>query len=515
MTNKMKRLSISFILISLAVLLSPALIAQNWAGEDQSLCGSSEGTYIGLENAPSEYCYTWSPTTGMEGDPHQARVIVKPEETTTYSVTVTGANFSFMQVDEVVVDVDFGAVEFTPGFANPDGSSGQSTAVVTNNPGNEDHTWSILEPAGPERLGCSIDPNTGVISGCNMSGEITVQAQRTDFPVCKAEKKFRVNTGVRDVEARDISTDNGNRVAKTGETLILVGRNGVNFKAIPNENEQFGFDDFDWTGPGVPTTGIPSWNSTLGTPTELTVSANDKTVHVERRQTTEFALSNPLGNLVPLLQSGLLKFKPVREYSGLDDIGSCFPPFDPDDSPEFALNYKRETTNKYNSPEEGYKYTIEGVVSLGATGRMCFPPPYSSAPNPFGFYYTYAFLSGTVKLVASGSKDEGAMDQTWNWNTLVAEGEIKAGLGADFGASLPGNIITVNGSIKGSTAIVLTAQWNKPHVEGKIKFEPLIVEGEFAVWVTNPNDPIIGPVSGKYNVVDPFESSFTPIFTFE
>lgn len=511
----MKKTPYLYFVVALILLTGISLQAQNWAGPDQDLCGSSEGSYIGLENAPSEYCYSWSPTTGIQGDPHQARVLVKPEETTIYSITVTGSNFSFMQIDEVEVDVSFGAVEFNPGYTKPDGSANQSTAIVTNNPGNKSHTWSIVEPAGPARLGCSINPTTGVISGCNLGGEITIRATRDDFPVCKAEKVFRVNTGVKDIEAMDLSTDNGMRVAKEGQTLYLVGRNGVKFTAIPNDNETFGPDDFMWSGPGVPTTGVESWTSDHGMPLTLNISANDKSVTVKREPVMEITIEDPLSSLKSLFESGLLKFKPVKEYSDLDEIGSCLPPFDAD-PPEFMLNYKQETTNKYNSPDKGWKYTLEGVVVASATGRMCFPPPYSSPPNPFGFYYTYAFLSGTVKVVASGSKDEGAAaNASWAWNNLVGEGEIKAGLGADFGVSLPGDIVTVNGSLSGSTALTLTIQWNKPHVEGKIKFEPLIVEGSLAVWVTNPNDPIAGPVGGKWNIVDPYESMFTPIFTFE
>ena len=490
------------------------VIGQNWAGPDVNLCGSANGTYIGLESAPSEYCYLWSPTTGMQGDPHQARVLVKPEETTTYSVTVTGQNFSFVQIDAVEVTVDFGSIECTPGFALPDGSANQSTAVVTNNPGNNPHTWDIVEPAGPARLGCSINPMTGVISGCNTSGEITIRATRDDFPVCKSEKTFRVNTGVQDVEARDMSTDNGMRVAKNGQTLILVARNGVRFTAIPNDNEQFGANDITWMGPGAPSGGVETWTSDQGLPLNLTVSANDKTVNVERQPVNELSLSDPLSNIGPLLQSGLLKFKPVREYTDLEGVGSCLPPFEAE-PPEFTLNFKRETANKFNSPDLGYKYTIEGQVAASATGRMCFPPPYSSPPNPFGYFYTYAFLSGTIKAVLSGSKDEGAApDPSWAWNDLVGEGELRAGLGFDFGVSV-GDILVIDNSVTGSAAVTLTVRWNSPHVEGKVKLEPLIVEGTLSAWVGSPNDPSVGPVSRKFNIVDPYETAFTPIFTFE
>ena len=483
---------------------------QNWAGPDQSVCGSSEGVFIGLEGADPQNCYKWSPTTNLEGDPCQARVLVKPEETTTYSVTVTGPNFSFTQVDEVVVDVDFGNIQFTPGFTEPDSMSNQSTAMVANNPGNHPHQWLIVEPLA-QRLGCSIDPTTGVISGCKEAGEITVRAQRTDFPVCKAEATFRVNTGVRDVEARDLSTANGNRVAKTGETLVLVDRNPVEFKALPNDNEQFGLNDITWTGPGAPSNGAPLWENFDIFPQSFTVSANDKSVNVERKNTISITVPSPNFALFSLLQSGLEKFKPTRPWNQVPGAGTCSP-FTPT-----ALNtsdsYIQNNTNKYNSPEEGTKHTLSTSAAFEATGRMCFPPPYSSLPNPFGYYYTYAFLTGSLGGTISGSKDEGAADTTWNMNTVTVTGAFTAGIGADFGISVPGDIFVIAGSVTGSATLSTTLRYVSPNIEGQVKLEPLVVSGSLSAWITSPNDPIIG-VSGRYNIMDPYVSDWVSIMTF-
>ena len=500
-------------------LLTLPLLAhsQIWTGPDVELCGSTEGVMIGIENAPSEYCYQWSPTTGIQGSPSDARILVKPEETTTYTLVVTGANFTFRQEENVKVTVDFGSVEFNPSFTKPNGESNQSTAIVTNNPGNHPFTWSIVE-TGMAALGCTINSTSGEISGCTSAGEITVRATRTDFPVCKTQATFRVNQGVKDIIATDLSMDNGLRVAKTGETLVLVSRNGVKFEAIPNDNETFGPDDITWTGPSAPSGGVTMWTSDQGTPLSFDVAANDKSVHVIRKPANEEALTINGNNFIGMLEAIIAKFKPNRKVSGLDEVGSCLPPFKKDKF-EFSINLKEEAVNKFNSPEEGIKQTIEGQVSGGIEGKVCFPPPYSSAPNPFGYYYTYAFLAGALKVAVSGSVDEGAStNPEWIFNGLEGisvEGELKAGLGADFGATLPGEFLTVNGQIRGSAAITLATQWRSPHIEYKFKIEPLIVEGNLSVWFTNPNNPIIGPISKKYNIIDAYDPPFAPLFTLD
>ncbi len=509
----MRRQTFLWMLIG-CTLSSLTLHGQNWAGPDQALCGSTEGATIGLENAPSQYCYSWSPLEGIQGSPHEARIVVKPEVPTTYSVTVTGSNFSFRQVDEVEVDVDFGGVEFDPSFAFPDGESAQSTAYLTNNPDDHPFTWSIVEEA-PSNHGCTIDPSTGDISGCIGSGEITVRATRDEFPQCKAENTFRINQGVKDVTATDISTDNGKRVAKSGQILTLVGRNGARFEAIPNDNETFGPNDITWAGsPDAPTSGVTTWVSDQGTPQDLYITANDKAVLIERRPVVEHSLGNPIGTFLQMVELAVSKFKPVKNDQEISQHGSCLPPLQvPPPSGDF--NYKYENTNKYNSPDEGIKSTIEGFVAASVTGKLCFPPPYSSPPNPFGYYFTYAFMSGTVKIVATGVKDEGAPGEpAWDWGTLAGEGELKIGLGAQGGFYV-GSLINIIGSITGSAALTLSAQWNSPHIEGKYKLEPLIVECGLSVWITSPNEPIVGPLNGKYNLADPIESQYTPIITFD
>lgn len=75
-------------------------------GEDKTIC-PGETTTIGCEPVEA-YCYIWSPTDGFS-DPsmvHSSMPEVSPEETTTYSLTITNDEGDIVAEDlEVSVNV--------------------------------------------------------------------------------------------------------------------------------------------------------------------------------------------------------------------------------------------------------------------------------------------------------------------------------------------------------------------------------------------------------------------------
>jgi hypothetical protein len=76
--------------------------AQDYAGPDKNICPGTSAQ-IGNSGEPG-VCYAWSPETGLS-DPHTANPVASPASTTTYTVTVVGANFSFTASDQVTVTV--------------------------------------------------------------------------------------------------------------------------------------------------------------------------------------------------------------------------------------------------------------------------------------------------------------------------------------------------------------------------------------------------------------------------
>jgi hypothetical protein len=77
--------------------------AQANAGKDRAFCGY--GTVeIGTDTDPS-WCYYWENDKGNKSFPNTPKITVEPTETTTYTLTVTGPDFSFKDTDEVTIAV--------------------------------------------------------------------------------------------------------------------------------------------------------------------------------------------------------------------------------------------------------------------------------------------------------------------------------------------------------------------------------------------------------------------------
>ncbi len=80
------------------------VMAQADAGDDKAVCvGSATGVLIGGSGCVG-CCYSWQPTTDLS-DPKVLNPTAKPSSTTTYTLTVTGPDFSFKDTDDMKVDV--------------------------------------------------------------------------------------------------------------------------------------------------------------------------------------------------------------------------------------------------------------------------------------------------------------------------------------------------------------------------------------------------------------------------
>ncbi len=488
---------------ALFILMGHGAICQNWAGPDTMIC-QGQGAVLGLESAPNDYCYSWSPATGLSSTSDK-RPTAKPPNTTIYTLTATGPDFSNRVVDQVKVTVALGGITLSPSYTDGDSTMNQAAAHLSHRPPGTTIVWSLGEPD----LGCDIDPQSGKISYCHLDGTVMVKASVDGDEDCFAEAPFDVNAGVKRVWA--IDTAHSNRRASNGGTLHLLGHNAVQIKAEPNTGESFPENQPDWTGSTVlpPDPNDDDWIHDSGTPSTMFLTAGGKSVNVERHQPVEGtlgSLSHTFGTVVTYLAE---KLKPSEEmtqgFSYEEYQTTACVPLDMGLDHNFSV--KVTDVEKFASPMLGLKTAMEGELNASLTAKICFPPPYSSPPNPLFMYSTYVFGSGTVKLNAGISKDESkAVNPQWEVDSLNFSGEIKLGVGGEAGLTIPPNdIFGIVGSVAGEVIIGLDPTFTTQHVKTVVKLEPLVIEGSFKVFWMNPDNTVI-ELAGKYNLLDPIES---------
>jgi|WetSurMetagenome_2_1015567.scaffolds.fasta_scaffold70723_2 hypothetical protein len=493
----MKRTIYILTFISLAFRLE--LSAQEWAGPDKNICEGA-GTTLGLDSAPNNYCYNWSPSTGLSSTTDK-RPMAHPDKTTEYTLVAIGPNFSNKVVDKVKVTVETGGVVLTPTYTQPDSSVNQSHAHLTIKTAGVTYKWSIV---GDDK-GCQINENTGNISYCHQIGDVKVRVKDADNPDCFADGTLRVNVGVKELFA--IDNANPTRKASNGDTLHLVGINAVKLKAIPNSGESFGDDQPDWTGSTVlpPNPHDAEWVNDAGTPTSLTITAGQKNVYVSRETTGEISagvIAQSLSTIFNRLKE-LVKPTPGLTPGNTFDPGqttACLP-FSAEIIP--TISYKKAPVNRKDSPKSGYAWTIEGDIKAEITGRVCFPPPYSAVPNPVFVWSTYVIGQGAGKLTMNMVYDESVnYPGKWVSNGLNFVTEFKLGVGGEIAVLLPGNLFGITGSLFGGVKWGIDPDWAPPYIDVKASIEPLVIEGGLKVWYFNPANTVID-LQGKYNMLDP------------
>ncbi len=93
-------------LLSLMLFLSAAN-AGNEAGPDKTTCLKPDGTAIPVQigsKAVEGYCYYWEPSTGLDNW-FSANPTASPAVTTTYTLYISGEDFSYSATDQVTVTV--------------------------------------------------------------------------------------------------------------------------------------------------------------------------------------------------------------------------------------------------------------------------------------------------------------------------------------------------------------------------------------------------------------------------
>jgi len=407
-----------------------------YAGPDQTACQGS-GALIGSTN-PGNVCFTWDAADGLNpNDIHSFYPTVRPKHTTTYTVHVSGNNFSFSTTDQVKVVVDFGGLVINPSYIKLNGTlDHQAVAEVTVNDlpgGSGSILWSIPD-AGTS--GCVIDQN-GVISGCSQDAEVIVRATSQHYPDCYTQEMLHINGGIKEVVASDNSNDG--RTAKNGQTLYLVGpvsgspTNTVNFKAVPNDNSSFPSGQPNWSGSFTAPGNIPTWDSpplNVGSYSETAGQTDPKSVNVSVVNPNETSISiNVNTGLIQLFIDKIKGNTKVKETDAFCSMPLSF-------SLPGALNasFKGVNVPKYHDPNYATKKDVSvDIPGISVTGCVYFPCCSGGAAfGPFFVYYfTYLGSSIGLNLNVAASKDPSASaDPKWDLSNLSASvsGKVEAGL---------------------------------------------------------------------------------------
>ncbi len=102
MTSKKLILGYLAVVMALCVILPSKAISQGYAGPDKTILKDSS-VVIGSGGC-ANCCYQWTPSTGLS-DTKIANPVANPQTTTTYTLKVIGANFSFNDVSQMTVTV--------------------------------------------------------------------------------------------------------------------------------------------------------------------------------------------------------------------------------------------------------------------------------------------------------------------------------------------------------------------------------------------------------------------------
>jgi len=417
--------------ILLISLLPLSLIAQNYAGDDETICQGS-GIQIGNPTPDPDLCYTWDMAEGLDpGDIHNPNPTVYPQTETTYTVHVTGDGFGFSASDQVTIDVDFGGLTVTPSYIDLSGPlTDQAQAELNINmfQGNaNDIIWS-LENVGSS--GCSITQE-GAISNCSESTTLTVKATNAEFPACTATKTLEVNGGIRDVTAEDNS--NAGRIARAGQKLYTVGTGQARIRALPNENSQIPAGQPMWTGSHTPPPGNEfDWLTPFLDPGVYNYEAGEidpKSVQVENisidKETFEYNL--PL-EFIGLIVNGVKGDRETSNYFFCLPFNVDLAQFD-----QFKIQYSQERAPKYQDPDWDYKYSASLSMPVSSISGCVFFPC-CSAGGRIGpvsvFMFSYMKASLGLGVSFNCEKDPNTPNPEWVASNIAVSlvGQLEAGL---------------------------------------------------------------------------------------
>lgn len=446
------------------------------AGPDQTICDQMS-VQIGTTGSGS-YCYSWSPETGLS-DPHSPAPSANPDATTTYTLTVTSSDFSFRGTDQVTVTVTVGEVTFSPDYLIPDGASQAQASVSGAIPPGETLAWSIQGSS----LGCTIDPNFGLITAGMQFGTITVRAT-LDPSGCYNEAELEVNGAVKDVTAED--PDHPGRIAHAGETLSLVGHNNAKITAIPADGSSFPPDYPKWGGNPPDGTVMFTDNSAL----DESFTAGDKTVNVERLQD----LSNSVG-LENFVGAGtIINLRDKLKFNSPTGA-SLSVSFDAGNS-----NFMASRAEKYMDPGWDNKYELVLGVRGEIVGRITHPAfsgSFSILGQDIAVWELYAETGIGLGVTGGAEKDPSVAMNKWRGTiTGTATGRFQVGYYVFANIS----IIQLEGDLNASTSIFASARLAGCTLQNKYGWGGIVGNVSLTVY-TDPNDPFVNYL-GTVNLID-------------
>ncbi|HUT30244.1 MAG TPA: hypothetical protein VMX13_10670 [Sedimentisphaerales bacterium] len=234
------------------------------------------------------------------------------------------ANCAPWKQSSIVDVVKVENVTFSPDALCADGSS-TSTASATITPSSRDITWSIHG----DGLGCSIDPNSGVITAGTSPGTICVWATDANVSGCHAE-------GELDVVKVEITDADGNPI--TAPQTVCVGEK-ISLKGKVEPSGMTG--SWQWTVPGTVVKDYVDDEALTGSPAGRTTAyVVDLTAADKQLSTIDFYwVDGADGRDVAL------------EWTG--DLTSC--------SDTVTFNVKGPTLNSFTSDTPGTIYVNTGV----------------------------------------------------------------------------------------------------------------------------------------------------------
>ncbi|MHC1708716.1 MAG: hypothetical protein AB9842_14495 [Bacteroidales bacterium] len=151
------------------------------AGPDKNTCinpqtGQTQPVQIG-ETSISGWCYTWTPATGLD-NPHAARPMASPSQTTTYHLKITFDNFTNDYEDDMVVNVREGVntLHVTPKkccFKAGETFTYDMFNITTDPPGLENKVTFSPDKAPTQNWFKYNSTITVSVGGCQGGGDVT------------------------------------------------------------------------------------------------------------------------------------------------------------------------------------------------------------------------------------------------------------------------------------------------------------------------------------------------------
>jgi hypothetical protein len=500
------------------------ILGQNWAGPDTTSCGEL-GVVIGSNDPCPGCCYFWSPTIGLS-DHKIKNPTAKPKTETIYSVTVTDSNLRLKGTDQVTVGLSFGEMRFNPDFL-VQGSDESEVHATLLKLGDVDQpseiVWDIFGPT----LNCEYTPQGlgAIYTPGNLYGEILVEARKVSVPGCFVQETLAVNNGVKDVWA--IDPDHMTRIAKTGETLVLINHEEVIIHAIPNPG---GFEDGipDWKpdsyGSTTPADGddyfLISQDLDFSDVTSDYIAGDEPDfqpkVSVIRKPPQTTLTTNLVAPGFAALATSIKNLIQFKKVTHVNPACGDLSPFSVTITTP-TLKFNKTLVEIHADPGLSYKREVTGEVAFSVAGRMYHPVLTKNIQSKYFNFSVcsklFAEFSGGLSSNIKVIKDPSLPDSTWRpeaaSNELMAL-TIAVGGGLELGIAPMGYLFTAKGKI--STSFKSILYFEELHLKCKGILYPATVKVEAKIQkLTDPGKYEdlalgLGNLSAEFQIFDPIVS---------